>query len=182
MRPVHRCAGAARRREGAPARADAGELHRPGGRRWPDACADRLAAHRDGPFIDKLLAAEARARLAAVRRPRPRAGEVSRRLAGRRRRASSTSAPRIVDATQDLVLRLQAADRLLRRPARRGPARAADGAHPQGGARGAGDPRRQARRHRLDRRAVRPRGVRALPGRRGDVVAASWASTRSSPT
>ena len=44
--------------------------------------------------------------------------------------------------------RLQAADRLLRRAARRRPARAADGAHPQGGAGRAGDPGRQARRHR----------------------------------
>ena len=38
---------------------------------------------------------------------------------------------------------------------------------------GAGDPRRQARRHRHDRRAVRARGLRALPCRRGDAVAAA---------
>ena len=37
----------------------------------------------------------------------------------------------IVDATKDLVMRLQAADRLLRRAARRRPARAPDGAHPR---------------------------------------------------
>ena len=36
---------------------------------------------------------------------------------------------------------------------------------------GAGDPRRQARRHGLDRRAVRARAVRSLPRRCGDAVA-----------
>jgi hypothetical protein len=85
-------------------------------------------------------------------------------------RASSTSA-RHRRRHQGPGLRLQAADRLLRRAPRRGPARAADGAHPARRARRAGDPGRQARRHRRHRRAVRARGLRALPGRRGDAVA-----------
>ena len=42
----------------------------------------------------------------------------------------------IVDATKDLVMRLQAADRLLRRAARRRPARAADRPHPRASRRG----------------------------------------------
>mmetsp|Transcript_9640 Transcript_9640/g.22518 ORF Transcript_9640/g.22518 Transcript_9640/m.22518 type:complete len:277 (+) Transcript_9640:46-876(+) len=68
-------------------------------------------------------------------------------------------------------LRLQAANRLLRGPPRRGPAGAADRAHPPRRARRAGHPRRQARRHRLHRRAVRARGLRALSRRCGDAVA-----------
>ena len=87
------------------------------------------------------------------------------------RRASSTSARAIVDATRDLVIAFKpqiayfaahrAEDQLERLIAH---------IHAQRAGR-AGDPRRQARRHRLDRRAVRARGVRALRRRRGDAVA-----------
>ena len=69
-------------------------------------------------------------------------------------------------------LRVQAADRLLRVAARRAAARAALPLHPRDVSRCRADPRRQARRHRLDRRALRPRGVRPLrrPRRHGQPV------------
>jgi hypothetical protein len=109
----------------------------------------------------------------AVRRAGPGAREVSRRAPGGKGDASRIFdfCAAIVDATARPGVRLQAADRLLRRAPRRRPARAADGAHPPRGAGGAGDPGRQARRHRQHRRAVRARGLRALRRRRGHAVA-----------
>lgn len=64
-----------------------------------------------------------------------------------------------------LCLRVQAADRALRRSRGRRGAAHADPAHPPPPPARAGDPRQQARRHRQHRAALRPRGVRAL--RRG---------------
>ena len=75
----------------------------------------------------------------------------------------------IVDATADLVCALQAADRPLLGATRRGGP--GSGVRPHQGAPPADPdpPRRQTRRHRLDRRVLRTRGVRSLRGRRGDV-------------
>ena len=110
-------------------------------------------------------------RFAAVRRPRPRAGDAFPAPGAATRRASSTSARAIVDATKDLVCAFKpqiayfaahrAEDQLerlmahIRRVAPDVPvildAKRGDiGSH---------------------RRAVRARGLRALPGRRGDAVA-----------
>ena len=79
-------------------------------------------------------------------------------------------------------LRLQAADRLLRRPWRGGPARTPDAAHARQRAACAGDPGRQARRHRLHR----PSGTRGGPSSAMAPTRSrsrpSWALIRSSPT
>ena len=124
----------------------------------------------DVNFTDTLAGAARRNDSMLCVGPRPRAGEFPGAWKDDPARIFDFCAA-IVDATKDLVLRLQAADRLLRRAPRRRPARTADGAHPPRRAGRAGDPGRQARRHRHHRRAVRARGLRALPGRRGDAVA-----------
>jgi hypothetical protein len=67
--------------------------------------------------------------------------------------------------------RVQAADRVLRGAPRRVPARTPDPPHAAGRAARAGDPRREARRHRVDRGAIREGGVRALRRRCGDALA-----------
>ena len=78
---------------------------------------------------------------------------------------------RIIDATKDLVVAFKPQIAYFAAHRAEATARSTDRAHQARGARGADHPRRQTRRHRLDGRAVRARGVRALPGRRGDVVA-----------
>ncbi|CAD9220818.1 hypothetical protein BCEN4_1790004 [Burkholderia cenocepacia] len=103
---------------------------------------------------------------AAVRRPRSRAVAFSRAV-----RRSARRDLRILpaDRRRDRAVRecVQAADRVLRRASRGRPARAADRAHPSAASGPAGDPRREARRHRQHGRAVRARSVRALSrGRR----------------
>ena len=100
-----------------------------------------------------------------VRRSRPRSGADAHRPREQRR-------PDVGVLSRDRRchrrpgVRVQAADRVLRVAARRAPARAALHLHPRGVPRRGADPRRQARRHRIDGRALRPRGVHQVRGAR----------------
>ena len=95
-------------------------------------------------------------------------------------RPSSSSTSAIIDATARPGVRLQAAVRALRRLRGGGSARAHHRVHPQELPAGAGDPRRQARRRRQHRRALRHRGVRALRRRCGHRESLPRHATRSS--
>ena len=105
--------------------------------------------------------------LVAVRRARPRSGVVSQAARSRPRRGVPLlqgdrrrhRRPRV---------RVQTADRVLRLATGRAGARGAVHLHPRHVPRRDVDPRRQARRHRLDGRALRPRSVRPLPRPRRD--------------
>ena len=141
------------------------ELRRPGrgagaarGRRRRRRRRARARRRMTTSFLDTLARRRARQRLDALRRPRPRPGALSRAAA--RRPGADLRLLRRRSSTRPATWSSPSSRRSPTSPRNRAEdaARAADRPHPPQRAGGAGDPRRQARRHGLDRRAVRARG------------------------
>jgi MFS family permease len=123
------------------------------------------------PFAAELPAPRRRLgaqRLPALRRPRPRPGEIPRPSEGPPATPSSNSASR--SPTPRPTSPAPSSRRSPTSPRNRAEDQleALIAPHPREASRHAGDPRRQARRHRQHRRAVRARGLRALRRRRAD--------------
>ena len=148
----------------------------PRGRRpVPDGRDHRRADGRIvGPmgFHDQLDVRLDRVGIDAVRRSRPRPGPAPRRRSSQRRRRRGSSAGRSSTPPPTSSARSSRRSPTSPSSARNPQLERLCDLHPRGVPRRHADPRRQARRHRLDGRALRPRGVRPVrrPRRHGQPV------------